>query len=332
MHVPDTTGQRRRSTLHTAPQGSTPSLPAGGGGRRLVRALGVLTCALLVVPVMGGQAASAGTASVLEGEAMTAERPGLVRYRDARASAGGALNLQANGSVVRTVTTVAADELVLRLRGDSFSGAPRAVVRVDGVAVASLAVSATRWNDYVVRGRWAAAPHRVQVWFTNDLYARGRGDRNLHVDRFVFRSTRAASPASRSRVPAPAPRAAALDDAYESRIVALVNAQRARAGVAPLRVAPCADRHAEQWSARMAGGGRFAHRPDLGAVLRACSARGVGENIAYGNLTADQVMAMWMGSRGHRANILNPGFTHIGVGAARTRAGRTYATQNFLTL
>jgi hypothetical protein len=41
-------------------------------------------------------------------------------------------------------------------------------------------------------------------------------------------------------------------------------------------------------------------------VLRACSARGVGENIAYGALTADQVMAMWMRSRGHRANILRP--------------------------
>jgi len=39
-----------------------------------------------------------------------------------------------------------------------------------------------------------------------------------------------------------------------------------------------------------------------------------GENIADGQATPELVMAAWMNSAGHRANILNPGFVHIGVG------------------
>jgi uncharacterized protein YkwD len=39
-----------------------------------------------------------------------------------------------------------------------------------------------------------------------------------------------------------------------------------------------------------------------------------------------------MNSAGHRANILNPRYTHIGVGATTTASGRVYGTQNFLSL
>ncbi len=82
----------------------------------------------------------------------------------------------------------------------------------------------------------------------------------------------------------------------------------------------------------MAASGSFAHRADLGALLRSCRASRVGENIAYGNVSADALMDMWMASPGHRANILQPAYTHIGVGATRTGSGRVYATQNFLRL
>ena len=41
---------------------------------------------------------------------------------------------------------------------------------------------------------------------------------------------------------------------------------------------------------------------------------GVAENIAMGQTSAQQVMEAWMGSAGHRANILNGAYTHIGVG------------------
>ena len=131
----------------------------------------------------------------------------------------------------------------------------------------------------------------------------------------------------------PAPRAAApVDDAYETRIVQLVNGHRAKAGLPRLAVSTCADRYAEDWSATMARTSAFTHRSSLSTVMKACRGRAVGENIAYGNVSADSMVAMWMRSPGHRANILSSRFTHIGVAAARTAGGRTYGTQNFLRL
>lgn len=129
----------------------------------------------------------------------------------------------------------------------------------------------------------------------------------------------------------PAAAAVPVDDAYETRIVQLVNAERASAGLPRLTVSTCADRFAEQWSATMARTQAFQHSADLRAVLTSCRASAVGENIAYGTVSADQMVAMWMRSPGHRANILSSRFTHIGVGAT-TVGGRTYGTQNFLRL
>jgi uncharacterized protein YkwD len=40
-------------------------------------------------------------------------------------------------------------------------------------------------------------------------------------------------------------------------------------------------------------------------------------------------MKGWMDSKGHRENILNPGFTEIGIGIARNDKGETYFTQEF---
>ena len=42
--------------------------------------------------------------------------------------------------------------------------------------------------------------------------------------------------------------------------------------------------------------------------------KAAGENIAQGQTSAQQVMNAWMNSSGHRANILNSTYTHIGVG------------------
>lgn len=39
-----------------------------------------------------------------------------------------------------------------------------------------------------------------------------------------------------------------------------------------------------------------------------------GENIALGQTTPEQVVEAWMNSEGHRENILNQSYTHIGVG------------------
>lgn len=55
-----------------------------------------------------------------------------------------------------------------------------------------------------------------------------------------------------------------------------------------------------------------------------------GENIAYGQPTAQAVMDAWMNSPGHRANILNRSYTQIGVGAVSDSNGILYWTQDFI--
>jgi len=55
----------------------------------------------------------------------------------------------------------------------------------------------------------------------------------------------------------------------------------------------------------------------------------LGENVAYGYGSVESVMAGWMNSSGHRANILNANFTHVGLGRATAANGTLYWTQVF---
>ena len=57
------------------------------------------------------------------------------------------------------------------------------------------------------------------------------------------------------------------------------------------------------------------------------SYKSAGENIAQGQTTAKAVVNAWMNSEGHRANILNKNYTHIGVGYVKDG---NYWTQMFI--
>lgn len=59
------------------------------------------------------------------------------------------------------------------------------------------------------------------------------------------------------------------------------------------------------------------------------NARGVGENVAYGQQSAQAVMTAWLNSPGHRRNI-EGNFTHIGIAVIRNANGVYYFTQLFL--
>lgn len=59
------------------------------------------------------------------------------------------------------------------------------------------------------------------------------------------------------------------------------------------------------------------------------SFKGAGENIAWGQSSPEAVMKAWMNSDGHRANILNPNYTKIGVGYYQNAKGTNYWTQLF---
>ena len=125
------------------------------------------------------------------------------------------------------------------------------------------------------------------------------------------------------------------------RVVELVNEHRSKLGLAPLGVSGSLASSAD-WKARhMAHYGYMQHSDpappvarSVGQRLEACgyASGGWGENIAYGYPTPEAVVAGWLASSGHRANIENPSFTAIGVGAAAASGGTMYWAQNFGTL
>ena len=92
---------------------------------------------------------------------------------------------------------------------------------------------------------------------------------------------------------------------------------------------------ARAYSQDMCDRGFFSHTSPEGAGpserLRAggVSFRGWGENIAWGQPTAQAVHDAWMGSSGHRANMLNPGFLRIGIGYVSC-GGRPVWTEDFV--
>ena len=122
-------------------------------------------------------------------------------------------------------------------------------------------------------------------------------------------------------------------DRFEKRVLYWTNQYRIKNDVPKLRHGRCADRIAERWSHRMARQERLYHQ-SLSPLLE-CSSRAytAGENIAYApsSYTPRQIVKMWWESPGHRKNMLNPNFTHLGVGSAVSKAsGYGYHTQDFI--
>ncbi|GGM07435.1 hypothetical protein GCM10010129_59180 [Streptomyces fumigatiscleroticus] len=121
----------------------------------------------------------------------------------------------------------------------------------------------------------------------------------------------------------------------EAEVVELTNAERARAGLPPLAPDPRLATAARAHSADMAARDFYAHTsPDGGkpgdrAAAAGSTLRSIGENIACGQRCAADVVRGWMNSPGHRANILEPDFTHLGVGFAGGGRAGTYWTQVF---
>jgi uncharacterized protein YkwD len=138
---------------------------------------------------------------------------------------------------------------------------------------------------------------------------------------------------SHTATPTPTPTATpttgSASDVYEARILVLVNAERAQRSLRPLVANTCADGYAERWAPVLVHNGALSHQ-SLQPILTACHASSAGENVAYGNVTADQMMTMWMNSEGHRENILNPSYTAIGIAAVADPDGRWYGVQDFI--
>ncbi len=120
---------------------------------------------------------------------------------------------------------------------------------------------------------------------------------------------------------------------YADQVVSLVNAERAKAGLSALTVDSSLQAAADVRAREIETS--FSHtRPDGTSFATAIKAQGItyrtaGENIAYGQRTPEEVVNAWMNSEGHRANILNAGYTKIGVGYYQNSRGVNYWSQEF---
>lgn len=123
------------------------------------------------------------------------------------------------------------------------------------------------------------------------------------------------------------------EHAFIKQVVDLVNAERAKEGLSPLTI-DTKVQAAAQVRARECEKS-FSHtRPNGSSFATALkeqnvSYRSAGENIAWGQRSPEAVMKAWMNSSGHRANIMNPNFTTIGVGYYQNANGTNYWCQLF---
>jgi len=115
---------------------------------------------------------------------------------------------------------------------------------------------------------------------------------------------------------------------YLQEVLDLVNKERAEAGLAPLALDEKLNEAAKVRAQEITS--NFSHtRPDGTdpfTVLQeyGCSYMSAGENIAAGQSTPAEVVESWMNSEGHRANILSPDFTKLGVGYCQVNSGYKY--------
>jgi uncharacterized protein YkwD len=145
-----------------------------------------------------------------------------------------------------------------------------------------------------------------------------------------------APPPPPAAAPKPAPPVRSLATIVDT-VFLLTNRERVRASLTPLRRNTDLARIAQLQAEQMAAAGKLAHEvpgsryPTLASRMKLIGYqyRSVGENVAEGYTSGAALMAGWMTSAPHRANLLSVRYTETGVGMARARSGRTYTAQVF---
>ncbi len=131
--------------------------------------------------------------------------------------------------------------------------------------------------------------------------------------------------------------AASRLSAPESSLLRAVNQARAAHGLGAVRFDAALTRAARSHSAEMLRGNYFAHGAFRTRMIQ-FHVRGpfVGENLAWGTgsyASPQTVIQEWLTSPAHRANLLRPSFTRIGIGAVqgtfRGTGGATVLTADF---
>ena len=141
----------------------------------------------------------------------------------------------------------------------------------------------------------------------------------------------ALSPAPADATPTPTPTTPAATRTAECRDLTNINNTRVAAGLKPVAglqndLTTYARTHARDMAAQR----RLWH--DMTA-FRAAAPQGwtrLAENVAYNSGGIDAIHTAYLDSPGHRANILNPAHTHVGIGVTKA-GGLTFNSENFAT-
>lgn len=105
----------------------------------------------------------------------------------------------------------------------------------------------------------------------------------------------------------------------EQAIISDTNAERAKYGLPALAVDTSLEQAARSHTAWMTNYHSMTH-----------TNAPVAENIGMGQRSAEEIVAQWMASSGHRANILNGGYRRIGAAAYTATDGSIFWCEEFL--
>ena len=123
--------------------------------------------------------------------------------------------------------------------------------------------------------------------------------------------------------------------AFEFEVIRLVNVERVAHGLTPL-TGHCRLMFSARLKAQamtdinyFSHYGAFGGPSDVILIFTRVTFATIGENIARGSRTPQEVVADWMSSPGHRDNMLNPNYVSMGVGATASASGEIKWVQHF---
>ena len=225
-------------------------------------------------------------------------------------------------AVVVGWTPVVADTCVLTVYRDNW---PVSVTEVNGASGAACVQVGNVAGRYTVRlnmdGACLTADVDVEAPRPTDVPTPASTEKPTAVPTMIPAEVSTETPTiiptvAPTRAPTAAPAAAPVSigsgrSDLADQVIVQVNAERARYGLSALTKSEELTRAAGVRAQELVRS--FSHtRPD-GTKWSTVSGTAYGENIAKGQATADKVMAAWMSSEGHRANILRESYGSIGV-------------------
>lgn len=129
---------------------------------------------------------------------------------------------------------------------------------------------------------------------------------------------------------------------FRQTLLQCLNEARAANGVSrPLVLSAQLNRGvAQPWTDHMATTLVLQHNPNLAKEVSAqgIAWKAIGENIGWisgvtgARAAARQLCSLWLASPGHRANILNPSFSLIGIGYSRSATTTHWSTNDFVAV